>query len=204
MKIDALRKDYAASVKLRSDKEDRARQLQEELRQLNADAEAAAMDGDVEKYKEIQKEISSKGADLFVLRKTLGKKIITPERTRDSWTEYAADYAGRFKKAQAKLEKAKLALREAYEDCITCENDALQIREELAGMVGEDPAEYEMPAIMPNEQPHPVPSSRVVAPEFRYMFASGLWKNTDFVNVPARTTCDTVLVEKTSIAEPKF
>ena len=204
MKIDALRKDYAASMKLRQDKEERAKQLQDELRQLNADAEAAAVDGDVEKYKAIQKEISSKGADLFVLRKTMAKKIITPEQIRDSWTEYAADYARKFEKAQAKLDGAKLALRDAYEEAIVCENKALQIREELAAMAGEDPATYEMPAILPNEQPHPVPSSRVVAPEFRYMFAAGLWENKDFVNVPARTTCDTVLVDKKSIAKPEF
>ena len=111
-----------------------AKELQE------AQAEAAALQGDIPLYRKIRDEAKETADTLFVREKQLEKLTIrkTEKEARDAWEEYAEDYNKKFVKAWASYEAARSNLYAAFMALVKDQAEAFEIREKCAAIAGID------------------------------------------------------------------
>ena len=110
---------------------------EEQAKNYRAKADAAAIAGDVDAYKEFKALADDAEAMAYVCGKQLdAENNITLEQTREAWDSYAADYNKKLSAKLRKLEAAKADLLKDYADALILQGEACEVRERLARYAG--------------------------------------------------------------------
>ena len=143
MKIDKLFKDYDRVMAERSSVEETCAGLEEEVRRLEGEAEAAASKGDFTLYKEKKESASQAKEALYVNSKHLEalRLLLPKEDATSAWQEYAEGYNRTFEKNWREYEKARKDLYAAFVKLVNQQNEAFRIREKCGECCGERPEE---------------------------------------------------------------
>lgn len=116
--------------KSKQENEDRAKEYRTK-------ADAAAMAGDVETYKQYKQLADDAEALAYVCGKQLEVEYpVTLEQTRDAWEDYVADYKRKFAGKLKKFEAAKDEMLKAYAEAVVLQGEACAVRERLARYAG--------------------------------------------------------------------
>ena len=143
MKIDKLFKDYDRVLAEKSSVEETCAGLEEEVRRLEGEAEAAASKGDFTLYKDKKEAASQAKEALYVSNKHLEalNLLLPKEDAISAWQEYAEGYNRSFEKNWKAYEKARGELFAAFAKLVDQQNEAFKIREKCGACCGERPEE---------------------------------------------------------------
>ena len=142
-KLEKMLNDYTrAQASVQGLKDDIARLEAERIR-LEAEADAAAKEGDVDLYQRKRDEAKTANDTLFVRRKQLeGTTCLrSEEEAGEAWREYADAYNKTFAKAWAAYVKARENLYHDFLALVRGQEAALGVREDCARCCGLDPGE---------------------------------------------------------------
>lgn len=207
MKLDAIKKRVEANKRRSDEIGQQIRESEEALVILNQELEAAAVAQDFDLYNAKEEQIRKMKNRIAVLLKA-GSDIITPEEARDAWNEYSGKYNKAFLAAYGEYVAHIKTLCGEYQDLVKMQNDALKIREDLAGMVDEDPKEYEL-EVLPYANNKPLPRVPMInLPEMVFFTATGNWNTAPGgylgYHWPSAETCSAVIGNKVSVPEVLF
>lgn len=138
--IEIIDKKVKAAADARAELEKARKDSFTEKQELKRKAEAAAEAGNVDLYLEINKQIERADAAAHVREVQLNKKSapVTLDEVKGAWSDFVTGYNKSLGAGLAELEKVKNALLDRYSSLLSLQQGALEIRERLAGYVGED------------------------------------------------------------------
>lgn len=142
-KLEKMLNDYTrAQASVQGLKDDITRLEAERIR-LEAEADAAAKEGDVDLYQRKRDEAKTANDTLFVRRKQLeGTTCLrSEEEAGEAWREYADAYNKTFAKAWAAYVKARENLYHDFLALVRGQDAALGVREDCARCCGLNPGE---------------------------------------------------------------
>lgn len=105
---------------------------------LNAEAEAAAVAGDLDKYRELKTKAVEQEEIAYVLGKQIerGETRIDPDDISDAWNRYRADYEKKLHAGLKSFRETKLTMLRKYAEMVSLQRDACATRERLARYIG--------------------------------------------------------------------
>ena len=142
-KIEKLLADYEKAQASVEGLKGEISSLEKDLIRLEAEADAAAKEGDVTLYQAKREEAKTASDKLFVRRKQLeGTTCLrSEEEAGEAWREYADAYNKTFAKNWAAYMKARESLYHDFLALVHGQEAALSVREKCAACCGLDPGE---------------------------------------------------------------
>lgn len=110
-------------------------------RKYREDADAAAIAGDIARYKELKALADDAEAVAYVCGKQLEveqKPPVTVDQTIEAWNEYVSDYNRKLAAKLRKFEAAKATMLKEYADAVVLQGEACEMRERLARYAGRE------------------------------------------------------------------
>lgn len=103
-------------------------------------ATAAAEEGRLENYRALKKQAAAIEEESFVRSAQLGKlgQPVPEKEVFDAWADYVSVYNKSLSARLAEAEKKMNAYLDEYETAVALQNEALAVRERLAGYLGHD------------------------------------------------------------------
>lgn len=114
-----------------------------QAKEYRTQADAAAVAGDVARYKELKALADDAEAVAYVCEKQLEAEqgnAVTYDQTREAWDDFVGDYNKKLSAALRKFEKLKADMLKEYEGAVELQRKACETRERLASVVGKLPA----------------------------------------------------------------
>ena len=139
MTIKDIENQLKATEQARLQLEKTKKENEDQAKEYRTQADAAAVAGDLTRYKELKALADDAEAVAYVCGKQLEAeqgKAVTLEQTRDAWDSYAADYNKKLSAKLRKLEAAKADLLKDYADALILQGEACAVRERLARYAG--------------------------------------------------------------------
>lgn len=179
-KIEAYMKKYTQQQADLANLQTQRGQLTEKLQGLQASLDDAA---DMDTFRRIRAEIQDISETIDFLDKKISKYNLNMSRNEamDAWNDYAANYNKEFAKKINALERARKDVEAAFIAALKIQNEALQVREAVAGLAGiasvdgyhGDPLpDFRMDTLP--DRGHRVPVN-IQIPELAYLIATGSW-----------------------------
>lgn len=125
-------------------------------KEYRTQADAAAVAGDVAKYKELKALADDAEAVAYVCEKQLEAEqgtSVTYEQTREAWDDYVAEYNKKLSSALRKFKELKADMLKAYGEAVELQRKACQTREVLADVVGKKPLRVDGESALANLYP---------------------------------------------------
>lgn len=113
-----------------------------QAKEYRTQADAAAVAGDVARYKELKALADDAEAVAYVCEKQLEAEKgnpVTYDQTREAWDDYVAEYNKKLSAALRKFEKLKADMLKEYEGAVELQRKACETREYLADVIGKKP-----------------------------------------------------------------
>lgn len=210
--IEQLRKQYENAATEAAKKAQKVQEQESTLRDLKQEQEAAAAAGDFDKYEDLAAKIAKAERVLYVMNHEKPKsEAVTEEQAREAWADYASGWAREMAKRWGLYKTALRELCRQYEGLVRYQNEALQIRKEVAGMVTADPESFALEGWLPNKpQPDfPQNTGNLWAPEFEFFGMHEEWlegepKPYKYKNFPALDTLEAIVVRHEPVDNPEF
>lgn len=214
-KIEKLKKNIKDKAQLKADKAARKSELESRLTTIRAEKTEAAAAGDMDKFQAAKRKELDIQDHIEVLDVQLSNMtaVVDESEISAAWREYAEDFSKDLNKALMEYNKHRASLAAEYAALVRKQNEALQDREELAGLMGmplgSEEAHAAIAARFPLNCLPDGPITRAAAnlavyvPELRFFIESGIWEQNGF-NTKSVATLNNVVKLKRSIDKPEF
>ena len=140
MKVSDIDKKYQESIKELQILTENQKAAERDAEALNADAETAAVAGDLEKFKTLKRQASDAEALAYVLNKRIeqndGKNLFSKGEIDDAWKDYAAEHNKILKAKLKKFNETKGDLLRQYAEMVAVQRETCAVRERLARYIG--------------------------------------------------------------------
>ena len=121
---------------------ERQKEAERNAVRLNEEAEAAAVAGDVQKYRDLK----SEAIDQESLAYVIGKQIendddrLDEAEALDAWKKYRADYEKKLNAGMKTFRETKLTMLRTYAEMVSLQREACATRERLSRYIGKIPS----------------------------------------------------------------
>lgn len=173
MKTTDIIRNYETTARKRAEKQSMLAKLKDQKTELDKKMEAALTAGDKDEYKRLHAQAEDLALEISIVEHQVIINPVTPEDLQSAWVEYRKEEGKNLAKRLDKVQKAKLAVKEATEDMLRFRNDTLKERAKIAEIINVDPASLEL---------DPIPEDRMNVPpvviknsEAIYLTSCGLW-----------------------------
>ena len=140
MKVSDIDKKYQESMKGFQEMIDKQNNAKREADEFNEAAEAAAVDGDLERYKELKRKAADAEALAYVLQKQIEKNgaddLFTKSEIFEAWSDYADDHNKKLKAKLKKFTETKSDLLRQYAEMVSLQRETCAVRERLCRYIG--------------------------------------------------------------------
>ena len=146
-RVKAAQDDKARMEREKVEAEDRGRELKRQ-------ADAAAADGDVDKYLRLKQEYERADAVAFVRKTQLERQAsaVSQQDIDAGWNSYSSEYSKKLSSLRAEYEKSVSAALSVFRKMIALQHEALCQRRELAELAGL-PVDYTNAGTVENKFP---------------------------------------------------
>lgn len=146
MKLADLKKKFADAMQIKDRKAEELGAIKQQLEEVSAAKLAAADRGDLETYKTLEEQERDLNARIFVGSRNINalEHPVSSDDVRSAWWDYAKEHDANIKREYKDFLKSCGELAETYKKIVAAQKKALEEREAVAAMIGEEPYTLEM------------------------------------------------------------
>lgn len=144
MKLERVLKEYKDAEQLKASTEAKIAELKQKREDLDQQFGEAIDRGDRDAAKKIRDEIGETDIDIEILERKSTAAKVTKEETDAAWNDYAKETEASIAKKRNEILKVRKALKKLTEDMVLEFNEALGMRDMLAGYTGRQKGEFHM------------------------------------------------------------
>ena len=121
---------------------ERQKEAERNAVRLNEEAEAAAVAGDVQKYRDLKSEAIEQESLAYVIGKQIENDDdrLDEAEAADAWKKYRADYEKKLNAGMKTFRETKLTMLRTYAEMVSLQRDACETRERLSRYLGKTPS----------------------------------------------------------------
>lgn len=121
---------------------ERQKEAERNAVRLNEEAEAAAVAGDVQKYRDLKSEAIEQESLAYVIGKQIENDDdrLDEAEASDAWKKYRADYEKKLNAGMKTFRETKLTMLRTYAEMVSLQRDACETRERLSRYLGKTPS----------------------------------------------------------------
>ena len=151
--IETLQQKADKAKQFKEDLEKRIAAAETRITGLEAEADIAAANGEIEAYREAKAQIELANDEISVSLAQLeaGLFDVTQPETIDAWWAYCSTYSPKLKKQLQEVDRARDSYLSAYKAAVDLQREACAARERLAGFIGMTKDDLQIPILYPLE-----------------------------------------------------